>query len=114
MGLTPVAAYVGRNGPPPGQPAHVLLDVREVLPDTVRAPGLTVADVRGGPLLSDGERLRSDPAAVGARWPGRRWTRARAFALTNVAWWARRPLGWVEGSWAAPCRRRTGHRGDLG
>ena len=53
MGLTPVAAYVARNGPPPGQPAQVLLEVREVQPDTVCVPGLTVADVRGGRLLSD-------------------------------------------------------------
>ena len=98
MGLTPVAAYVAVNGPPPGQPAHVLLDVREVLPDTVRAPGLTVADVRGGPLLSDDERLRSDPGRGGGPLSEPALDAgARAFALTNVAWWARRLLGWAEG-----------------
>ncbi len=98
MGLTPVAAYVTRNGPPPGRPAQVLLDVREVLADTVRAPGLTVADVRGGPLLSDHERLRSDPGRGGGPLSEPALDAgARAFALTNVAWWARRLLGWVEG-----------------
>ena len=98
MGLTPVAAYVGRNGPPPGQPAHVLLDIREVLPDTVCVPGLTVVDVRGGTLLSDDERLRSDPGRGGGPLSEPALDAgARAFALTNVAWWARRLLDRVEG-----------------
>ena len=98
MGLTTVGAYVARNGPPPGQPAHVLLDVREVLPDKVRVPGLTVADVRGGPLLSDDECLRSDPGRGGGPLSEPALDAgARAFALTNVAWCARRLLDRVEG-----------------
>jgi len=98
VGLTLVAAYVGRDGPPPGKPANVLLDVREVLPDTVCAPGLTVADVRGGPLLSDERRLRSDPGRGGGPLSDSALDAgARAFALTNVAWCARRLLDRVEG-----------------
>jgi hypothetical protein len=97
VGLTPVAAYVSGEGPPPGLAARVLLDVLEVLPDRVSVPGATVVDVHGGPVLSDETRLRSDPGRGGGPLSAPALdASARAFALTNVAWCARRLLERVE------------------
>lgn len=97
MGVTQVAAYVPGHGRPPGAPSVVPLDVLEVLPSAIRVPRLTVVDVRGDPVLSGTDRLRSDPGRGGGPLSTRTMEEtARAFALTNVAWCARRLLDVVE------------------
>jgi hypothetical protein len=95
--MTRVAAYVAHNGPPPGRVDHVPLDVREVLPNALTTSGVHVVDVRGDHALTAEEALRSDPGRGGGPMSGPEVEAgARAFALTNVAWWARRLFDRVE------------------
>src|SRR6476469_2296301 len=95
--MTRVAAYVAHNGPPPGRVDHVPLDVREVLPNALTASGVRVIDVRGDPPLTAEEALRSNPGRGGGPMTDPTLDAgARAFALTNVAWWARRLFDRVE------------------
>ncbi|HEY6797869.1 MAG TPA: hypothetical protein VI248_24600 [Kineosporiaceae bacterium] len=97
MRVTSVAAYVPRGGPPPGETALLPLDVHEVMDDGIRLRGLSVIDARGGRVLGETSRLRSDPARGGGPLAAPAAdASARAFALTNVAWSARRLLDVVE------------------